>query len=140
MNVELIFRLIYAAFGFLVTAIPAAITLVAIIRKKCKLSKELATATDEAVKAQIEANNAAATTEMLGVCNTLIENAEALYAGVSALFKQEGKSAGAMKKDSVMSKLQAYAIEHNYKFNADFWNAKIDEIVGMTRNVNASNK
>lgn len=68
----------------------------------------------------------------------MIANAETLYSDVSSILKKEGKSAGAVKKDSVMSKLQAYAIEHGYEFDAEYWDKKVDEIVDMTKKVNVS--
>ena len=112
------------------------IALIRSVRSKLKIHKELASTTDDAEKAKLEAANSAATIDMLNVCNELIITAETLYADVSSLLKKEGKSAGAVKKDSVMSKLQAYAIEHGYTFDAEYWNKKIDEIVDMTKKVN----
>ena len=70
--------------------------------------------------------------------NSLITNAETLYADVANLLKREGKSAGIVKKDSVMSKLQAYALERGYTFDAEYWGKKVDEIVELTRKVNVS--
>ena len=74
---------------------------------------------------------------MLEALNKLVFEAENTYKDVNALLKQQGKSAGAVKKDVVMTKLQAFALEHNYLFDAEFWSAKIDEIIELTRKVNA---
>lgn len=137
-SIKLISKLVYAAIAFLAAAIPLVIALVVNIKSKIKISKQLASTTDEAEKAKLDAANSAATTEMLDVCKTLITNAEMLYADVSTLLKKEGKSAGAVKKDSVMSKLQAYALEHGYEFDAEYWSKKVDEYVEMTRKVNVS--
>ena len=53
------------------------------------------------------------------------------------MLKQRNASAGAVKKDTVMTKLQAYAMEKGYEFDAEFWSNQIDEIVALTRTVNA---
>ena len=54
--------------------------------------------------------------------------------------KQQNGSAGAMKKKSVSTDLQSYALAHGYEYDAAFWSAKIDEIVAFTREVNAKKK
>lgn len=138
MDIQTILKVIYAVSAFFAAAIPLAITLWMTIKKKIKLAKDLACTTDEAEKAKLKAANSEATTDMLQVCNSLIADTEMLYADVANLLKREGKSAGIVKKDSVMSKLQAYALEHGYTFDAEYWNKKIDEIVELTRKVNVS--
>lgn len=137
-NIETILKVVYAVASAIAVAIPLVIALVVNVKSKIKIRKELASTTDDAEKAKLEAANSAATTEMLNACNQLIANAETLYADVSAILKKEGKSAGSVKKDSVMSKLQAFAIENGYDFDAAYWNEKIDEIVDLTKKVNAS--
>lgn len=136
-NIETILKVVYVVASAIAVAIPLIIALIANIKKKIKIGKQLANTIDEAEKAKLEAANAAATTEMLDVCDTLISKAEELYSDVSTLLKRENKSAGAVKKDSVMSKLQAYALEHGYNFDAEYWDKKIDEKVEMTKKVNA---
>ena len=138
MGIQEILQIVYAVCAFFAAAIPLVIALWTTIKKKIKLAKELASTTDEAEKAKLKAANSEATTDMLQVCNSLIINAEILYADVAALLKREGKSAGIVKKDSVMSKLQAYALEHGYAFDAEYWSKKVDEIVELTRKVNVS--
>lgn len=135
-NIETILQIVYAVASAIAVGVPLMIALIKSVRSKLKIHKELASTTDDAEKAKLEAANSAATIDMLNVCNELITTAETLYADVSSLLKKEGKSAGAVKKDSVMSKLQAYAIEHGYTFDAEYWNKKIDEIVDMTKKVN----
>lgn len=137
-NIEIILKVVYAVASAVVVAIPLVIALIANIKSKIKIHKQLANTTDEAEKAKLEAANSAATTDMLNVCNELIMKAETLYSNMSSLLKKEGKSMGAVKKDTVMSKLQAYAIERGYEFDVEYWDKKIDEIVDMTKKVNAS--
>ena len=96
----------------------------------------------KSIKAKKEANTqaekAAATNDMLNHLNTLIESAEETYKQVDTLMKTYGYgSMGALKKESVLTKLQAYAIDKNYKFDSEIWSNKIDEIVSLTRKVNA---
>lgn len=138
MDIQEILKIVYAISAFFASAIPLAIALWMTIKKKIKLAKDLAHTTDEAEKAKLKAADSEATTEMLQVCNSIIANVETLYADVAMLLKREGKSAGIVKKDSAMSKLQAYALEHGHTFDAEYWDKKVDEIVELTQKVNAS--
>lgn len=94
----------------------------------------------KAIKARKEAETVAekisATNDMLGQLNVLIEAAEATYKDIDAVMKERGSTMGPVKKDTVLSKLQAYAIEKGYAFDAEYWSNKNDEVVKMTRNVN----
>ena len=135
-NIETILKVVYAVVSAVAVSVPFVIALYSTIKSKSKIRAQLANATDEAEKAKLEAANSAAMTDMLNACNELIMNAETLYSDISLLLKKEGKSAGAVKKDSVMSKLQAYAIERGYEFDAEYWDKKVNEIVGMTKTVN----
>ena len=137
-KIELILKIVYVVAAFLATAIPLSIVLIKTIKSKIKISKQLVDTADEAEKAKLDAANSAATTEMLAVCDELIAKAEELYAGVSDVLKREGKSAGIVKKDSVMAKLQAYALEHGYNFDAAYWDKKVDDKVALTKKVNVS--
>lgn len=124
--------------GFMITtAIPFIISLVKTIKKRKNLQAQAYAATTEAEKAMIEAEQLKAENDMLTILNGFIGDVEGMYKGVDAILKQQGASGGAVKKDSVMTKLQTYAIEKGYRFNADFWNTKIDEIITFTKQVNA---
>lgn len=136
MNIMNILNILYTAIAFLITVVPLVIALVTTIKRKVMLRKQLHDATDNAEKAQLIALQAEATNEMNEICATFISNAEMLYKDVNALLKKEGKSAGTVKKDSVMSKLQAYALEKGYAFDVEYWSEKIDQIIALTREVN----
>ena len=125
MELETILKIVSIILGCICTTIiPLGISLVSAIKKRRA--------------ATTEAEKEAATNDMLNVVNELISNAEALYKQVDTLSKQNGLgSLGTLKKDSVMTKLQAYAIDNGYEFDADYWSATIDEIVKLTREVNA---
>lgn len=87
--------------------------------------------------AKNEADKERAFNDMLMQAQSLIQAAEVAFDGFNKVLKEQGSSAGAMKKDNVTTKLQAYALSKGYAFDADFWSAKIDEIVAFTREVNA---
>lgn len=129
-------KLIYAIVVSLSIIIPLIVSLITNIKVKIKIKRELLTTEDDAKKAELEAADAKAKLEMQRLGNELIENAEVLYKDVSALLKKEGKSAGIVKKDSVMSKLQAFALENNYVFDSEYWDKYINETVELTKSVN----
>lgn len=122
-QVETIIKIAYLIGVFCVGVIPTMIALLKSLKAK-RLAKT-------------EAEKEVAKTNMRDYLTTLIESAEKLYKGVDVALKSQGQSAGPMKKDSVMSKLQSYAINAGYTFDIDYWSEKIDELVEFTRNVNA---
>lgn len=138
MTIDNILKVVYSVIAFFAAAIPLLIALVVNIKQKIKICKQLEHTTDDAEKAKLEASSSAATTEMMNICGSLIANAENLYADVTTQLKTQGKSAGIVKKDSVMSKLQAYALSQGYVFDNDFWSIKIDELVALTKSVNVT--
>lgn len=87
-------------------------------------------------EAKTEAEKQAAMNDLTNKAVVLIENAEELFDGVNQILKRQGQSAGVVKKDSVMAKLQAYALTMGYAFNEEEWSAKVDDLVAMTRKVN----
>ena len=122
-HVETIVKIAYLIGVFFIGVIPTMIALL-----KSLKSKRLA---------KTEAEKEVAKTNMLDQLTILIESAEKLYKGVDVALKSQGQSAGPMKKDSVISKLQTYAINAGYTFDVEYWSEKIDELVEFTRNVNA---
>lgn len=125
MDAEIIVKVIIAIATFVVaTLIPSIIALVKYV-KKYKAAKT-------------EAEKQAIYNELLGEANKLIVSAEETYKQVDSLLKQQGGAgSGSVKKDSVMTKLQAYCIEKGVDFDTEFWSGKIDELVQLTRKVNA---
>lgn len=122
-HVETIVKIAYLIGVFFIGVIPTMIALL-----KSLKSKRVA---------KTEAEKEAAKTNMRDQLTILIESAEKLYKGVDVALKSQGQSAGPMKKDSVISKLQTYAINAGYTFDVEYWSEKIDELVEFTRNVNA---
>ena len=90
--------------------------------------------------AKTEAEKEKANADLLAMAQTFVEGAEKAFEGFDKMMKAQGSSAGAMKKDTVFTKLQAYALQSGYEFNADYWSTKIDEIVKFTREVNNGKK
>lgn len=87
--------------------------------------------------AKTEAEAEKANADLLTNAKAFIAAAEVAFAGFDKTMKAQGSSAGAMKKDTVFNKLQAYALQNGYSFDVDFWSAKIDELVAFTKSVNA---
>lgn len=124
MDWENILKIISIVLGCICTTIiPLAIKLASAIKKR-KL-------------AQTVAEQEAAANDMLNVLDEFIVAAENLYKGVNDILKQRGESAGAVKKDSVLTKLQAYALQKGYDFDETYWSGVIDERVKVTRQVNS---
>ncbi len=87
--------------------------------------------------AKTEAEKAAAINDMRDAVDGFITAAEEAYLAFDPILKQTaGKTSGNVKKKTVMTDLQAYALAKGYEFDADFWSKKIDDIVALTRVVN----
>lgn len=87
--------------------------------------------------AKTEAEAEKAYNDMYSAAQNLIKEAEIAYAGIDGILKAQGTTAGSMKKNVVATQLEAYAINHGYDYDAEFWSTKIDEIVNFTHSVNA---
>ena len=124
-----IIKLIIMITSFVLTLAGTVSPLVIKLRKANKERKAAAT----------EAEREKAANDMLATAQELVKSAEKAFAGFDAVMKQQSSSAGAMKKENVTTKLQAYALTHGYEYDAEYWSAKIDEIVAFTREVNAKN-
>ena len=75
--------------------------------------------------------------DMKSQAKVFIEAAEIAYKDINDVLRSKGSSAGSVKKDSVMLKLQSYASEKGYDFDIDFWSQEIDKQVQYTKNVNS---
>ena len=122
MSIELILKLVCIIAGALASGIPAIISGV-------RSAKKLRIAKTEIEKAE-------AYKDMKKQMIVFIQAAEIAYKDVNNVLKAKGSSAGSVKKDSVLTKLQAYATEHSYDFDYDMWSNEIDEQVAVTKNVN----
>ena len=71
------------------------------------------------------------------LAQNFIVEAENLYKDIDTIVKGQGKTCGAIKKDSVMTKIQDGCITKGVEFDKEFWSAYIDEQVKLTRQVNA---
>lgn len=86
--------------------------------------------------AKTDAAKEKANADLLATAKNFIAAAEVAFDGFDKMMKAQNGSAGAMKKDTVFTKLQAYALQNGYDFNADEWSQKIDELVAFTKSVN----
>lgn len=87
--------------------------------------------------AETDAAKEKANADLLATAKGFISAAEVTFAEFDKLLKQSNGSAGGLKKDTVINKLQAYALQNGYEFNVDEWSDKIDELVAFTKSVNA---
>lgn len=81
--------------------------------------------------------NAKSVDEIKELAQSFVVEAEALYKDIDAIVKQQGKTCGAMKKDSVMTKVQDACLGRKIAFDKEFWSKVIDDLVTVTRQVNA---
>lgn len=128
MDYKTIFAIISAIASFLfVTLIPSIIALVKTVK--------------QAKNAKTDAEKQAIYNSLLDEVNNLITNAEETYKNVDTILKaQTGKGSGAVKKELVMTKLQASCLQKGIEFDSQYWSNKIDELVAMTKTVNTNTK
>lgn len=88
------------------------------------------------VNAESEAAKEKANADLLATAKNFIAEAEVVYNGMDKLMKPQGDSAGGVKRENVFIKLQAYALQRGYEFDAEKWGAVIDELVDFTKSVN----
>lgn len=125
MTAEQIITLITSIASFLlVTLIPSLILLI----QKWKAYKN----------AKTEEEKQKILNEITTACNQLIKDAEQTYKSVDNVLKSQGsKGCGAVKKEIVLSKIQALCLEKGIEYNQDYWSNKIEEIIDVTKNVNS---
>lgn len=88
-------------------------------------------------KAKTEAEREKIINEIIDDAQGFVVDAENLYKDIDALVKGQGKTCGAVKKDSVMTKIQDVCIVKGIAFDKEFWSKKVDDLVALTRKVNA---
>ena len=121
-----------AAVGFLVTVL----SIILSVLKLRDARKQIKEAKTEEEKAAAKAAIAQANADLSDKATQLVDDAERLWKTYDSTLKASGLKSGPLKKDSVMNKLQAYAIEKNYTFDSTVWSEKVDNIVKLTKNVN----
>lgn len=114
--------------GYIVVA--AIITITSTVMAFIKAAKAKYTAKTANEKALADA-------DMKAYANKLIVEAEQFYNVLDVALKAQGESAGPYKKESVMAKLQEYATSKNLAFDKEYWSTEVDNIVTLTKNVNA---
>lgn len=116
----------------------------AFLVKARKKHKKIATTIEELTQAKDAAETAAAEekahADLMEKAKSFIACEEDTLFGFDKIMKAQGTSGGPMKKDLVFIKLQAYALQCNYKFDVDYWSEIIDDLVEFTKNVNVNKK
>ena len=90
-----------------------------------------------AKNAKTEAERQAVINELTELAQGFVVDAEKLYKDIDAIVKQNGTTCGPVKKDSVMTKIQDACLEKGIEFDKEYWSAKVDDLVAVTRQVNA---
>lgn len=104
------------------------------VRKK---AEELAEAIEACNIAKADAAAAKAELDLTETMQAEVKAAETAYQTFDAVAKQNGTTCGAMKREHVLAKLQAYALSKGYTFDAEKWGAALDAFVATTKIVNA---
>ena len=137
MDLNVIFYLISIILGALSAGIPILIKWIRAKKAKKTAVQEIAQAKTEADLAKAESASEKASNDMLECLIEAVILAEKTFSGFDKVMKAQNSSAGGLKKENVMTRLQAYALSKNYVFDAEFWSKKIDEIVAFTKEVNS---
>ena len=93
-------------------------------------------AEDEAQEAKAEARLATAELDLTETMQAAVDTTEQSYTVFDEMAKTKGLTCGAMKREAVLTKLQAYALEKGYTFDAEKWGAAIDAYVAATKRIN----
>lgn len=88
-------------------------------------------------KAKTEAERQEVLNDLKALAQGFVVDAESLYKDIDAIVKQNGKSCGAVKKDSVMTKIQDACLTKGVAFDKEYWSKVVDDLVTVTRQVNA---
>lgn len=127
MNLEQILTIVSTIASFLfVTLIPSVILLI----KKWKAYKNAKT-NEEQQKILNEISDASI---------KFIQDAEDAFKSVDVVLKSKGEAGcGAMKKENVMTKIQSLCMQKGIEFDSQYWDSRVEELVTMTKKVNAKN-
>lgn len=124
MQLKDIIILIGSIAGFLFTSF---IPTVAVMINRIKAAK----------KAKSEAEQQAALNDLRLLAQGFVVDAENLWKSVDPILKANGISFGANKKDCVMTKLLRACIDRGIDFDEEYWSKTVDDLVAVTRQVNA---
>lgn len=124
MDKELLIKLLIALAAFLFTTLIPSVVGFIKNRQKAKNAKN-------------EAEKQAAINELKELAREFVVDAENLWKNVDPILKSNGISFGATKKESVMTKLLRACIDKNVDFDEAYWSKEVDDLVTVTRQVNA---
>lgn len=87
--------------------------------------------------AKTEAEKQAAINDLKQLAKGFIVEAENAWKATNNILKQNGGSCGANKKSEVMTKLHQACFDKKIDFDEEFWSKEVDDLVEVTRQVNA---
>ena len=122
MNIDTVFSVIYygIALVFIIISIVSAVINWLKARKVAKTAEE-----KSALDKQMEAK-----------ALELIGEAEVKFKKLNDLLKLQGDTAGPLKHENVINKLQEYATSISANFDLTYWTERVKELVAFTRGVN----
>lgn len=101
-----------------------------------KAHAQVASAEEEKNAALDDAQTAKAELDLSDTMRAAVDAAEQAYTVFDEMAKTKGLSCGAMKREHVLDKLQAYALQKGYVFDAEKWGKAIDDYVAATKRIN----
>lgn len=125
-QLKLILTIVSTVASFLfVTVIPSIILLI----KKWKAYKV----------AKTDAERESILNEISTACVNFIKDAEEAFKPLDSAMKRENPNSGcgATKKRDVLTQVQALCMQKGIEYDSKYWSAKVDELVAMTKQVNA---
>ena len=87
--------------------------------------------------AKTEKEKAEAKNGIVAEIKTLVQGAETTYKQLDLILKQQGSSAGPMKKRDVMNALKAFCLENGFEWNEEEVSKMVEDEVAYTKTVNS---
>lgn len=138
MAIKDILTIVSILLGFVTSIlIPAVTIMINRIKAVKRANEKTVAAKTEEEKQRAEAEKQSAINDLKNLALGFVAEAEALYKDVDAIVKGQGKTCGALKKDSVMTKIQDACITKGVGFDKEYWSKEVDNFVAITRKVNA---
>lgn len=77
--------------------------------------------------------------EISNSCVDFIKSAEEAFKPLDMAMKAQNPNSGsgAMKKESVLTKIQSLCMQKGIEYDSKYWSTKVDELVTMTKSVNS---
>lgn len=88
--------------------------------------------------AKTDAEKQAILNELNNSVVQFISDAEKTFSALDETLKSRGSAtgSGAMKKETVLTKIQSLCLQKGIEYDANYWSNKVDELVKLTNTVN----